>query len=79
MTPQEIREVCSQQAVVDLRFALAATGIGEATGYRMAKHCAHELPFRVLRVGWIYKVPTASLLEALGLSPLDEAGRQLTA
>lgn len=78
MTPQEIQEACRRQAVVDLRFALDAFGISEVTGYRMAKYRPHELPFKVLKVGRIYKVPTSSILSALGISPLDEPDRQLT-
>jgi len=78
MTPHEVQEACERQATVDLRFALAAFGIGEATGYRMAKYCPAELPFKVLKVGRIYKVPSASLLAALDISASDSE-RQLTA
>lgn len=70
-TPQQIREVCSRQATIDLRFACAASGISEVAGYRLAKHRPEELPFKLLRVGRIYKVLTSSLLEALGLSPIE--------
>ncbi len=79
MTPLEIREVCERQATVDLRFALDACGIGEANGYRLAKYRPHELPFKVLRVGRVYKVPTAGLTAALGLSSADDAEAPLTA
>lgn len=78
MTPHEVREACERQPTVDLRFALRAFGIGEATGYRMAKYCPTELPFKVLKVGRIYKVPSTSLLAALEI-PFGESERQLTA
>lgn len=78
-TPQEVLEVCSNQAAVGLRFAFAAFRIGEANGYRMARESPHELPFKVLRIGSRYKVPSASPLEALGLSQSIDHDRQLTA
>ncbi|WP_338856960.1 hypothetical protein WDY80_05130 [Gordonia hongkongensis] len=78
-TPEEVREVCSRQAAVGMRFALAAARIGETNGYRMARETPEELPFKVLRIGSRYKVPTASLLAGLGLSPLKESDQQLTA
>lgn len=76
-TPREVQEVAQQRATVDLRFALKAVGLAEVTGYRLAK--VNELPFPVLRVGRLYKVPTSGLLAALGLEPLDPDPRQLTA
>lgn len=78
MTPQDIQEVCERQATVDLRFALLAFGIGEANGYRMAKYRPDELPFKVLKVGRIYKVPSTSLLAALDI-PSNSSERRLTA
>ena len=75
-SPRLVQEVAAARPVADLRFALAACGIGEANGYRLAKHHPEELPFKVLRVGRIYKVPTSSLLDALGLSPLADPTRQ---
>ena len=77
MTPHEVQEACERQTTVDLRFALAAFGIGEATGYRMAKYCPAELPFKVLKVGRIYKVPTTSLRAALDIPA--GSSEQLTA
>lgn len=78
-TPHEVQEICSREAAVGLRFALRAARIGETNGYRMARETPHELPFALLRIGSRYKVPSASLLAALGLSPIDEHDRQLTA
>lgn len=78
-TPQEVLEVCTRQAAVGIRFAFAASRIGETNGYRMARESPHELPFKVLRIGSRYKVPSASLLEGLGLSQPDDHDRQLTA
>ncbi|WP_155828320.1 hypothetical protein [Gordonia polyisoprenivorans] len=68
MKSQQIREMCEESAVIDLRSALNIFGIGEATGYRMARYCPDELPFKVLKVGRIYKVPSASILDVLGIS-----------
>ncbi|MCX2965593.1 hypothetical protein [Gordonia aquimaris] len=74
----EVRAMCEREAVVELRPALRIFGISEPTGYRMAKYCPDQLPFKVLRVGSRYKVPTASLLAALDI-PAADADRQLTA
>jgi hypothetical protein len=68
MKSQQIREMCEGSAVIDLRSALSIFGIGEATGYRMARYNPDELPFKVLKVGRIYKVPSTSILAALGIS-----------
>lgn len=68
MTPHEIQRLCEESAVVDLRSALRIFGIGEATGYRLARYRPEELPFTVLKVGRIYKVLTSSILAALELS-----------
>lgn len=76
---QEVREMCEREAVLELRPALRIFGISEPTGYRMAKYCPDQLPFKVLRVGSRYKVPTAGLLASLGLSPQTEAEARLTA
>jgi hypothetical protein len=78
-TPHDVREECSHQPTVGLRYALKAVRIGETNGYRMARYTPEQLPFKVLKIGSRYKVPTTSLLAALGLSPLDDADRQLTA
>ncbi len=52
-------------AVVDLRTAARAFGLGRTRAYQLAARGA--FPCRVLRVGGTYRVPTADLLAVLGL------------
>jgi excisionase family DNA binding protein len=51
---------------VDLQTAAAVLGLGRTKAYEMARH--GEFPVRVLRIGGSYRVPTAALLELLGIS-----------
>jgi hypothetical protein len=50
--------------------AARALGLGRTKAYDLARR--QQFPCRVIRIGDTYRVPTASLLELLGLAP-DEA------
>lgn len=53
-------------AVLDVPLAGRLLGIGRTRSYRLA--AAGEFPCRVLRVGGTWRVPTADLLEVLGIT-----------
>jgi hypothetical protein len=57
-------------SVVNLMTAACALGIGRTKAYELAQ-CG-QFPCRVLRVGRSYHVPTAGLLELLGVTHLCE-------
>lgn len=59
-------EVRSLPAVVDLPTAAAVLGIGRTVAYQLAR--SGRFPTPVIRVGNQLKVPTAPLLDLLGLS-----------
>ena len=61
-------------ASVDLMTAALALGLGRTKAYDLARH--GQFPCRVIRIGETYRVPTAGLLELLGLAP--EEPRQQT-
>lgn len=73
LTPAEIR---SLPAVVDLVTAGRAFGIGRTTAYQLAR--TGRFPCRVMQVGRGYRVRTADLLNALGLTVafLDQSDGQ---
>ena len=54
---------------VDLMTAAAALGLGRTKAYELARRA--QFPCRVIRIGEVYRVPTAGLLELLGVSPED--------
>jgi hypothetical protein len=54
---------------VDLMTAAAALGLGRTKAYELARRA--QFPCRVIRIGEIYRVPTAGLLELLGVAPED--------
>jgi hypothetical protein len=60
---------------VDLTTAARAPGLGRTKAYDLARR--QQFPCRVIRVGDTYRVPTAGLLERLGLAP-DEPDRTPT-
>ncbi len=64
MTPAE---VLALPAMVDVPTAARALGIGTTLAYELAK--ADQLGVPVLRLGRLYRVPRAGLLEVLGLAP----------
>ena len=53
-------------ATVDLITAARALGLGRTKAYELAKR--GEFPCRVIRIGETYRIPTAGLLELLGVS-----------
>jgi hypothetical protein len=59
-------ELLALPAVVPIRTAGRALGIGEGKSYELAASGA--FPVRVLRFGRTYRVPTAELLELLGVT-----------
>lgn len=60
-------ELLALPAVVDVPTAARALGIGTTLAYELAK--AGEFPCSVLRLGRLYRVPRAGLLEVLGVRP----------
>lgn len=48
-----------------------AVGVGRTRAYEMVK--SGEWPTRVLRLGTLVKVPTAELLELLGIEPSESS------
>jgi len=66
MEQMTVAEVRALPAVVDLRTAARALGLGRTLAYQLARR--GEFPCRVLRLGGAYRVPTADLLEVLGLT-----------
>jgi hypothetical protein len=58
-------------ATVDLATAARAFSIGRTTAYRLAR--AGTFPCRVLHVGGAYRIATADLLAALGVTPVRTA------
>jgi predicted DNA-binding transcriptional regulator AlpA len=54
-------------ATVNLMTAAAALGLGRTKAYELAKQ--DQFPCRVIRIGDTYRIPTAGLLELLGVSP----------
>jgi Helix-turn-helix domain len=69
--PLTISEALALPAVVDPLTAARALGLGRTTAYALARDGA--FPCRIVRVGAVYRVPTAELLAVLGLEPT--AGR----
>jgi hypothetical protein len=63
LTPAQIR---SLPVTIDLVTAARAFGVGRTTAYQLARTGAFPCP--VLRVGRIYRVRTADLINALGLA-----------
>ena len=69
MERMTVAEVQALPAVVDLRTAARALGLGRTLAYQLARR--GEFPCRVLRLGGAYRVPTADLLQVLGLTRED--------
>ncbi len=68
MTPADVLALAHTSTVVNLETAARALCLGRALTYRLAREQPDELPFRVLRVGSVYRVPTADLVKVLGLA-----------
>ncbi|MBL7546588.1 helix-turn-helix domain-containing protein [Frankia sp. AgB1.9] len=58
-------ELLALPAVVDLRTAARAFGLGRTNAYELAR--TGQFPCRVLRINNSYRVPTAELLRVLGI------------
>jgi hypothetical protein len=52
--------------MVDLMTAAAALGLGRTKAYELARR--QQFPCRVIRIGETYRVPTAGLLQLLGVA-----------
>jgi len=65
-------ELRALPAVVDLRTAAAALDIGRTVAYELVR--TGQWPTPILRLGCRIKVPTAPLLELLGVSTDAGAG-----
>lgn len=65
-------EIRALGVATDLATAADIFGLTRSHAYELARHRPDELPFRVLRVGSRYKVPTSSILDALGPEVIDE-------
>jgi hypothetical protein len=65
MSTSAIVTLASRAATTDIPTASQAFGFGAALGYQLASR--GEFPCRVLRLGRFLRVPTADLLQALGL------------
>jgi len=53
-------------ATVDLMTAARALGLGRTKAYELARR--DQFPCRVIRIGDTYRIPTAGLLELLGVT-----------
>jgi len=73
MTPITITQLRAMPATVDLLTAARALGLGRTKAYELAKH--GQFPCRVIRIGEIYRIPTAGLLELLGITAGDPASQ----
>ena len=62
-------ELLALPVVVDLVTAARALGIGRTRAFELARR--GEFPVKVLRVGATYRVPTAPLLQLLGVTGAD--------
>lgn len=69
MTPHEL---LSLPAVVDVRTAGRAYGLGRCLSYELARR--GEFPVPVLRLGRLLRVRRADLLADLGITDTTEAG-----
>ncbi len=65
MMPVTITQLRAR-ATVDLMTAACALGLGRTKAYDLARH--EEFPCQVIRIGDTYRVPTAGLLELLGVT-----------
>ena len=71
MTTLTIAQLLNMPPTVDLMTAATALGLGRTKAYDLAKR--GEFPCRVIRVGEAYRVPTAVLLQLLGIGDVDLA------
>lgn len=66
MTADEVRAL---PAVVDLSTAARVLGLGRSAAYELVRIGAWPTP--VLRLGRLIKVPSAPLVELVGLTPVE--------
>jgi hypothetical protein len=71
-TPITIGQLRAMPATVDLMTAASALGLGRTKAYELAKH--GQFPCRVIRIGDTYRIPTAGLLDLLGISHTEPTG-----
>lgn len=64
-TPITIAQLRTLPAAVDLMTAARALGLGRTKAYELTKQ--DQFPCPVIRIGDIYRIPTAGLLELLGV------------
>ena len=60
-------ELLALPVTVDIPTAARALGLGRSTAYELARR--GKFPCRILRAGSCYRVPTADLLQVLGIEP----------
>jgi hypothetical protein len=65
MSPMTRDELLALPAVIDLATAARALSIGRTRAFELVRR--GEFPVPVLRVGVTYRVPTAPLLQLLGV------------
>jgi hypothetical protein len=65
MTPVTIT-LLRATTTVDLATAALALGLGRTRAYALARR--GQFPCRVIRIGGTYRIPTAGLLELLGVT-----------
>jgi hypothetical protein len=66
MMPIMITQLRAMPATVDLMTAARALGLGRTKAYELARR--DQFPCRVIRIGDTYRIPTAGLLELLGIA-----------
>jgi hypothetical protein len=64
-TPITVAELRNLPATVDLMTAARVLGLGRTKAYELAKR--DQFPCRVIRIGDTYRIPTAGLLDLLGI------------
>ena len=72
MTPVTITQLRAS-ATVDLMTAARALGLGRTKAYELARR--DQFPCRVIRIGETYRIPTAGLLELLGVAAEEPRSR----
>jgi hypothetical protein len=72
MKPLTLAEVQNLPAVVDLMTAARILDLSRTKTYEMARR--DEFPCRLLKFGDTYRVPTAELLELIGLDVHKQPG-----
>lgn len=72
MTPITITQLRAT-TTVNLATAARALGLGRTKAYALARH--DQFPCRVIRIGDTYRIPTAGLLELLGVTAEEPRGQ----